>query len=262
MVDLDSRTAVVPARRVNAMEVVLRDLRGAIERGDYAVGDKLPSEAELGQRFEVSRSVVREALRAMQALGLTASRAGKGTYVASSGATDDPTFGAYSARDLVEARRHVEVPVAAYAAARRTQDDLDLLEGLLVRMERQTDTTAWVALDTLFHISIAQSAGNPVFRKVIEEIRDALARQSTFLDMLARDRREQSNREHRAIVEAIIEHSEEDAVRAMTAHLEHVERALATIVRQDRPGGDGAALPAAPGCRCTPTPAIPEPAGP
>ncbi|MEX2972257.1 FadR/GntR family transcriptional regulator [Streptomyces sp. C184] len=257
MVDLDSRTARLPARRVNAMEAVLSDLRGAIERGDYVVGDKLPSEAELGQRFEVSRSVVREALRAMQALGLTASRAGKGTYVASPGATEDPTFGAYSSRDLVEVRRHVEIPVAAYAATRRTQDDLDLLDRLLVRMERQTDTTAWVALDTLFHISIAQAAGNPVFRKVIEEIRDALARQSTFLDMLARDRREQSNREHRAIVEAIVERSEEGAVRAMTAHLEHVESALSTIVRPVRtePGAD--ARTAAPSCRCAGASEIP-----
>ncbi|GGN45769.1 GntR family transcriptional regulator [Streptomyces kronopolitis] len=258
MADLDSRTAAVPSRRVNAMEVVLRDLRGAIERGDYEVGDKLPSEAELGHRFEVSRSVVREALRAMQALGLTSSRAGKGTYVASPGATEDPTFGAYSSRDLVEVRRHVEIPVAAYAATRRTQDDLDLLDRLLVRMERQTDTTAWVALDTLFHITIAQSAGNPVFRKVIEEIRDALARQSTFLDMLARDRREQSNREHRAIVEAIVDRSEDDAVRAMTAHLEHVEWALTTIVRPDRAGAEG--REAAPVCRCAQTPGIPAPA--
>ncbi|MFE3329266.1 FadR/GntR family transcriptional regulator [Streptomyces sp. NPDC059176] len=238
MVNLDSRTAGVPTRRVNAMEAVLRDLRGAIERGDYEVGDKLPSEAELGQRFEVSRSVVREALCAMQALGLTASHAGKGTYVASPGASEGPSFGAYSSRDLVEVRRHVEIPVAAYAATRRTQDDLDLLDRLLVRMERQTDTTAWVALDTLFHVSIAESTGNPVFRKVVEEIRDALARKSTFLDMLARHCREQSNREHRAIVEAIVDRSEDDAVRAMTAHLEHVERALPIHVRPDRTGAE------------------------
>lgn len=124
-------------------------------------------------------------------------------------------------------------------------------------MERQTDTTAWVALDTLFHISIAQAAGNPVFRKVIEEIRDALARQSTFLDMLARDRREQSNREHRAIVEAIVERSEEGAARAMTAHLEHVESALSTIVRPVRTGAGADARTAAPSCRCAGASAIP-----
>lgn len=56
----DSQTAGQPVRRVSAMEAVLDHLRGAIERGEYAVGDKLPSEAALGREFEVSRSVVRD----------------------------------------------------------------------------------------------------------------------------------------------------------------------------------------------------------
>jgi len=229
----DSRTGRGHPWRVNAMDAVLAHLRRAIEQGDYAVGDKLPSEAELGQRFEVSRSVVREALRALQALGLTVSRAGKGTYVAAQAPAETPMFGAYSARDLLEVRRHVEIPVASYAAERRTQDDLDLLGHLLDRMEQETDTTAWVALDTLFHITIAQASGNPVFRKVIEEIRDALSRQSAFLNELVGDRREQSNREHHAIVDAIAKRSAETAVETMTAHLEHVESTLTTIVRPD-----------------------------
>lgn len=232
----DSLTGGGIPRRVNAMEAVLAQLRGAIERGDFAVGDKLPSEAELGQRFEVSRSVVREALRALQALGLTVSRAGKGTYVSAHAPAESPMFGAYSARDLLEVRRHVEIPVAAFAAARRTGDDLELLGELLGRMEEETGTTEWVALDTQFHITVARSSGNPVFRKVIEEIRDALSRQSAFLNDLVDDRREQSNREHRAIVEAIADRSADIAVKTMTAHLEHVESTLTTIVRPDRNG--------------------------
>ena len=51
-------------------------------------------------------------------------------------------------------------------------------------MERETDTTAWVAMDSLFHLAVARAARNPVFRRVIEEIRDALARQSAFLNEL------------------------------------------------------------------------------
>lgn len=225
----DSQTAGHGIRRVSAMEAVLAHLRGAIEHGEYAVGDKLPSEASLSKEFEVSRSVVREALRGLQALGLTVSRTGKGTFVTASGPADNPTFGPYSARDLFEVRRHVEIPVAGYAALRRSTDDLDLLTHLLERMEHETDNTAWVALDSLFHITIAQASGNPVFGKVIEEIRDALARQSAFLNQLG-DRRAKSNGEHRQIVTAIADGSESAAVSAMTAHLEHVESALTTIV--------------------------------
>lgn len=212
------------------MEAVLGHLRGAIERGDYAVGDKLPSEAELCRRLEVSRPVLREALRALQTMGLTVSRTGKGTFVVSDGAVADPTFGDYAASDLLEVRRHVEIPVAGYAAVRHTPEDLDHLTHLLERMERETDTTAWVAMDTLFHLAIAQAARNPVFRRVIEEIRDALARQSAFLNELG-GRREQSNREHRAIVEALTDRSEQDAAEAMAHHLARVESTLSTIVR-------------------------------
>jgi DNA-binding GntR family transcriptional regulator len=68
---------------------------------------------------------------------------------------------------------------------------------------------------------------------VIEEIRDALARQSAFLNELG-GRREQSNREHRAIVEALTDGSEDDAVAAMAHHLDRVETTLTDILRPGR----------------------------
>lgn len=228
----DSRTAGQPPRRVSAMEAVLAHLRSAIERGEYAIGDKLPSEAELCRSLEISRPVLREALRALQTMGLTVSKTGKGTFVVAN-AVEDPTFGDYAASDLLEVRRHVEIPVAGYAALRRTPENLDHLAHLLDRMERETDTTAWVAMDTLFHLAVAEAAQNPVFRRVIEEIRDALARQSAFLNELG-GRREQSNREHRAIVEALIDGSELDATDAMAHHLDRVETTLTDIVRPAR----------------------------
>jgi len=228
----DSKTASQGPRRISAMEAVLGHLREAIERGEYAVGAKLPSEAELCRTLEVSRPVLREALRALQTMGLTVSKTGKGTFVVAN-AVEDPTFGDYAASDLLEVRRHVEIPVAGYAAQRRTPEDLDHLTHLLERMELETDTTSWVALDSLFHLAVAQAAQNPVFRRVIEEIRDALARQSAFLNELG-GRREQSNREHRAIVEALIDGSELDAVDAMAHHLDRVETTLTDIVRPAR----------------------------
>ncbi len=230
----DSQTAGQGGpRRISAMEAVLAHLRRLIERGDHPVGAKLPSEAALSREFEVSRSVVREALRGLQALGMTESKTGKGTFVTATGPADNPTFGPYSARDLLEVRRHVEIPVAGYAALRRDQDHLDLLGHLVERMDAETGNTAWVALDSLFHITIAQASGNPVFGKVIEEIRDALARQSAFLNQLG-DRRARSNVEHREIVAAIERGEESAAVAAMTAHLTHVEATLTSIVNGDR----------------------------
>ncbi|TDQ53059.1 FadR/GntR family transcriptional regulator [Actinorugispora endophytica] len=211
------------------MEAVLANLRAAIENGEFAVGAKLPAETALARRYTVSRSVIREALRALQAIGMTVSRTGKGTFVQADRAVENPTFGSYSARDLLEVRLHVEIPVSGYAADRRTEDDLDALGDLLDRMASEADDTDWAALDTLFHITVAQASGNPVFRRVIEEIRDALARQSTFVNQI-HGRREQSDTEHRRIVDAIAGRDPDRARKAMRAHLEKVDTSLNAIV--------------------------------
>lgn len=214
------------------MEAVLAELRRAIEAGEYAVGDKLPSEATLVRDLGVSRPVVREALRGLQALGMTESHSGRGTFVVSDRAVDNPTFGPYSARDLLEVRRHIEVPAAAYAAVRHGDDDIDELRELLARMEHEDDDAVWVALDSLFHIAVARSSANPVFAKVIEEIREALAAQSAFLNQLGEGRRQAADREHRLIVDAIASGSAETAQAAMQSHLDHVDHTLVDIVGQ------------------------------
>jgi len=211
------------------MEAVLVDIRQAIESNVLPVGEKLPAEAQLAKQYGVSRPVLREALRGLQALGLIVSHTGKGSYVASNRPVENPIFGSYSLRDLAEVRRHVEIPICGYAALRRTEDDLDMLESLIERMEEETDSIAWVALDTLFHITIAQAAANPAFQKIIEEIRDALGRQSRMLNQIG-GRREKSNAEHRRILEAVTAADHELAEQAMAEHLAHVESAWASIM--------------------------------
>jgi DNA-binding FadR family transcriptional regulator len=230
--NLSDRQTARPVRRVSAMDAVLAELRRAIEAGEYAVGDKLPSEATLVRDLGVSRPVVREALRGLQALGMTESQSGRGTFVVSERAVDNPTFGPYSARDLLEVRRHIEVPAAAYAADRHTDDDIDELRELLDRMEDEQDDAVWVALDSLFHIAVARASANPVFGKVIEEIREALATQSAFLNKLGEGRRQAADREHRLIVEAIASRSPETAEAAMRSHLDRVDHTLVDIVGQ------------------------------
>ena len=67
--------------RLSASEAVLADLRAAIEKGELEVGARLPSEAAMAGRYGVSRSVVREALRSCETLGLTKTHTGRGTFV-------------------------------------------------------------------------------------------------------------------------------------------------------------------------------------
>ncbi|MFD9099328.1 FadR/GntR family transcriptional regulator [Streptomyces collinus] len=222
-----------PFQRITAAEAILSHLRRAVERRDYIVGDRLPSEVELARTFTVSRSVVRGALRAMDSMGLTVTRPGRGTYVASNGPVDSPVFGEYCARDICEVRRRVEIPMAGYAALRRSSADARELSDLIDQMQSETDLRSWVSLDTRFHIAVAAASANPVYRRIIEELSDAIAGQSMFLNALDGERRKQSNYEHRAIVEAIGDGADHLACRAMERHLDQVESTLIKVVQRN-----------------------------
>lgn len=219
-----------PIERTSASEAVFRSLRSAIESGDLAVGTKLSSEAALGAQFGVSRSVVREALRSCAALGLTRTETGRGTFVIAAEPRQDLVLGSFSSTDLLEARPHIEAPAARLAALRRTAEDLARLKTLMEAMHTEDDAGAWVELDATFHLAIAAASGNGVFIKVVGDIREAMARQSETLNLVA-GRREPSNREHEKIVAAIEARDPHAAEHAMQEHLGAVRGAVDHLVR-------------------------------
>lgn len=218
-----------PLARLSAAEAVFNAIRADIESGNVAVGGKLSSEATLAQQYGVSRSVIREALRSCTALGLTTTKTGKGTFVVADKVANDLTLGQYSARDLTEARPHIEVPAAGLAAQRRTADELETLRHIVAAMSTETDPESWVALDSSFHAAIARASGNKVFASVVADIRGALAFQSETLNMVA-DRQHASDAEHQRILAAIEAGSADEASNAMADHLRAVGVALDSIL--------------------------------
>jgi DNA-binding FadR family transcriptional regulator len=162
-------------------------------------------------------------------LGLTVTKTGKGTFVVANKVANDLALGQYSARDLTEARPHIEVPAAGLAAERRTEDELDSLRHIVAAMSTETDPESWVALDSTFHAAIARASGNKVFASVVADIRGALAHQSETLNMVA-DRQHASDLEHQEILAAIEEGSADKARAAMARHLQAVGIALDSIL--------------------------------
>ena len=209
---------------MTAVEYVLGDLRQAIDSGVIQVGERLPSEAALAARYSVSRTVVREVLRSCEALGLTVTRTGKGTFVVAERALK-LVFDGFSSAHLMEARPHIEVPAAGLAAVRRTEQHVEEWQNLIEAMEVETDDRVWVGLDSSFHLAIAEASGNPVFINVLATIRTALASQSGMLN--AGGRRAASNREHRSIAAALARGSAVEAEDAMRFHLDQVSDAVA-----------------------------------
>jgi GntR family transcriptional regulator, transcriptional repressor for pyruvate dehydrogenase complex len=215
---------------MSAVGYVLDDLRRAIDSGVVRVGERLPSEAALAARYSVSRAVIREVLRSCEALGITVTRTGKGTFVVAQ-RPSQLMFDGFSSADLMEARPHIEVPAAGLAAMRCTEQHVETLQDLVEAMEAEIDDQVWVGLDASFHLAIAEASGNPVFTHVLAIIRTALASQSGMLN--AAGRRAASNREHRSIAAAIARGSAVEAEDAMRFHLDQVKDAVTDSVHKD-----------------------------
>jgi len=224
----DTELDALPLSRIvrrSAVDEVRTQLVALIESGQLQVNDRLPSEADLSRRFGVSRPIVREALGKLQALGLTESRPGSGTFVASNVTKLTLSFGKYSASDLNEVRRCLEVPVARLAAARRTAEDVKKLKLMSERQEHASGVEEAIRTDSDFHCVVANATGNLLFVRLVEDLREMLHDQTLSVSTL-RDRGPSIAAEHRAVLEAIIQGDGDAAASAMEEHLDAVERAI------------------------------------
>lgn len=162
------------ARRAGLIDQVIEQLRGQIESGRWAVGDRIPTEAELATSTGTSRNTVREAVQSLVHAGLLERRQGSGTYVLASselaGAVSRRVAGA-SNRDVLEVRRALEVGAARLAAVRRTPEDVARMRELIATRNRAhavQDMEAAVAADTELHRAIGQASHNPVLIDLYE----------------------------------------------------------------------------------------------
>jgi GntR family transcriptional repressor for pyruvate dehydrogenase complex len=143
----------------------------AIQRGDFPVGGKLPSEFELAEQMGVSRPSIREALSALQAMSIIESRPGSGNYVLRSPSTHDESHAVHMIEsesgclEVMEARRAFEPPVAAMIAASDAESDLtELRETVEIMRDHaaRDDFDAYFNADKAFHVALAEATGNPL----------------------------------------------------------------------------------------------------
>jgi DNA-binding FadR family transcriptional regulator len=223
--DLSDMKLQIVGRR-GAVADVLARLQAQITEGEYKLDERLPSESELCKTFGVSRPVIREALVSLQALGLTASQPGIGTFVVSDRVRAPLLLGRYSPANVREVRRCIEIPAARLAAERRTDRDVGEMAAILARMEDADNPARRNQLDASFHIAIARSSGNPLIVKLVEELRSVLEEHS-LAAARAPYRRRAAAEEHRAIYDAMVDRDPAAAAAAMEAHLAGAERSFA-----------------------------------
>ena len=160
---------------MKAPDRVRTQILEAIAEGELVVGDPLPAEARLAERFGVSRLTVREAVSTLAAAGVLAVQQGRRGRIAPVGdwSVLDPAVLAVRARltgdtasvvaELMQARHVLEVGIARLAAPRITEDHLEALRAQLTIMEEEVDGDAerTARADVAFHDVIVEAAANP-----------------------------------------------------------------------------------------------------
>ena len=198
-------------------------------------GDKLPAERELAERFHVSRTVVREAIRSLSARGLVQVRQGHGTTVSS------PTIKSVSQplslllrgnhheldhKKVLEVRRTLEVEIAGLAAMRRTSKDLDALEQILEdRTGAKTDQGEFVEWDVAFHAALARATQNELFSVLLDSLA-AVLREVREVGFTVAGTPERAYMFHRRILDEVSAGSAAGARRAMEEHLAESEETM------------------------------------
>lgn len=210
----------------------------AIQRGDFKPGQRIPSERELADEYKVSRPTIREAMIALEVLGVVRSRHGSGIFVADNPPIDAPTIGLdIGAFELTEARRLFEAEAAALAAVSIADDEIATLERLLGDMERENqEHVSGEHADREFHLTIARATRNSAVVDVVESLWDARYRSPLCQHMLERARAVgvmPRIDEHQDILAALRERNPKAARKAMRDHLGRVIDGLLKATESD-----------------------------
>lgn len=225
---------------------VTRQIELLILEGVLRVGERLPGERELSRHFDVSRPILRDALKALEARGLLKTRHGGGTVVAD---VIGQVFGQpivelvsrhrKATADYLEFRREIDGLAAEYAARRATPEDRALIAAIVERMDAahaKDDFREEAAIDVELHNTIGESAHNMILLHTLRACYRLLA-EGVFYNRAVvytlPGARERLIEQHRALARAVISGDPQAARLAAEEHIRFVEEAMRTAERTD-----------------------------
>ncbi len=213
-------------------EQIVRQIEESVLKGTLKPGDQLPAERELAQQLGVSRTAVREAVKALREKGLVEAYSGRGTFI-----TDGTSHAARQSFDLMvkigqqessanlaELRLILEPGIAALAALRIEEEYLVAMRDAVAVMDRSLkDPAAYIEADLDFHLALAETVANPLILSLIDSIVGLLREQRIkIFNVEGGPQRGQVH--HKRILEAMEQRNPEMARSAMSAHLEQVRQ--------------------------------------
>lgn len=226
-------------------EQIVQQIEASIVKGDLKPGDQLPAERELAQRFGVSRTAVREAVKALREKGLVEAYSGRGTFI-----TDGTTQAVRQSLDLMvkigqpegsthlaEVRAILEPEIAALAAARIQEAELTTMRDAVAAMDRAgaKDPELYIEADLDFHLALAEGAANPLILSLLDSI-VALLREQRLRIFRVPGGPERGQIHHKRILDAVERRDSEKARESMRAHLAQVRDDSGAVAAKRAPG--------------------------
>jgi len=218
---VESNLKTEPISNVNLADEVTRQIKKQILDGTLKPGQRLPAEKELSEMFSVGRTSIREALKALNAVGFI-SRSKQGTVVRD--IKSQPLRELYynligkqhSVEQLFEARMVFECNNAIFAAQRAMEEDINEMANCIHEMTTK-DSEEYMKYEIAFHMAIAEAGRNKVLIEAYHVVRDLLAEAQK--DLFYPDILEISRKHHKEIFNAIKNKNEKLAEQAMRKHI-------------------------------------------
>jgi GntR family transcriptional regulator, transcriptional repressor for pyruvate dehydrogenase complex len=212
----------------------IEKIRAMITSGELRPGDRLPSEADLGVQLGLSRSSLREAVKALSLINVLDVRRGDGTYVTSLDPgllLDAMSFAVDLQHDrsvmhFLEVRRILEPAATALAAAAMSDEEIAGLDELLDKLPPEPGVEESVDNDLEFHRRIARGSGNPVLASLIDSVSGRTQRARIWRGITQASAVRRTLDEHRAIVAALADRRPEVAHACAVVHIAGVEQWL------------------------------------
>lgn len=222
----------IPVQAPKVFERVAVQIEQRILDGELHSGDRLPTERDLAEQFQVSRTAVREALKILAQKGLVDMRPGRGTIVIdgahealqhSLGLVMRLKLGEVGgSNSLVEVREILEVEIAALAAERATEQEIAAMREAVQVMDESLDNAdAFITADNRFHEALAQATQNALILTLVRSIVNLLSEQRKQIFATAGGP-QRGQVHHKSILASVIKHDPEAARAAMRAHLRQV----------------------------------------
>ncbi len=218
----------------NLYTSVADDIEQKIRVGQWQIGEKLPAERALAEQYAVSRSVIREALKALEEKNLIDIYVGKGAFVTrpteeNLKETLETALDTHCVKllDVVDTREVLEYAIGKLAIEKADREDLEELNVLYEKMaESIQNGILFAEYDTKFHLKLAECAGNAVLKIFIQAINSVIDRRAILDSYNGMIIRERAQIEHKAMLMALEYRKEKDFCDAVGRHMRCIRQQI------------------------------------